>query len=147
LKYVGLSKLIRQVVGSSYAKVCHFCALELTAISQVVSGQERVIKRLEQHPVFTAQFVLNQLSYDAGRVDVDYGPRTAAAISAFYEQTKYEDPDPDQIGLFDLGFLVKETNDTNVFLTPLSFITTPILERLSLRPTCEDFFQHYYYVI
>ena len=124
-----------------------FCALALTAISQVVNAQERVIKRLEQHPVFTAQFVLNQLGYDAGRVDGDYGPRTATAISAYYEQTEYEDPDPDQIDLFNLRFLVKEANDTNVLLTPLSSITTPILERLSLRPTCEDFFQHYYDVI
>ena len=124
-----------------------FCALALTAISQVVNAQERVIKRLEQHPVFTAQFVLNQLGYDAGRVDGDYGPRTAAAISAFYEQTEYEDPDPEQIDLSDLRFLVKESNDTNVLLIPLSSITTPILERLSLRPTCEDFFQHYYDVI
>lgn len=96
------------------------CALSLTWISQVVNAQERVIKRLEQHPVFTAQFVLNQLGYDAGLVDGDYGPRTAAAISAFYEQTEYEDPDPEQIDLFDLRFLVKEANDANLPLIPLS---------------------------
>ena len=32
-------------------------------------------------------------------------------------------------------------------LSDSTAITTPTLERLSLRPTCEDFFQHFYYVI
>ena len=96
------------------------CAIALTAASQAVNAQQAETTGFEQHPIFTAQFILNQLGYDAGRVDGDYGPRTAAAISEFYQETEYEDRDPDQLDLFDLRILLQVAEDLSLRLTPAS---------------------------
>ena len=96
------------------------CAIALTAASQAVNAQQAETTGFEQHPIFTAQFILNQLGYDAGRVDGDYGPRTAAAISEFYRETEYEDRDPNQLDLFDLRILLQVAEDLSLRLTPAS---------------------------
>ncbi|WP_438957167.1 peptidoglycan-binding domain-containing protein, partial [Cognatiyoonia sp.] len=83
-----------------------FCAVALTATSHAVDAQQAETTGFEQHPVFTAQFILNQLGYDAGRVDGDYGPRTAAAISEFYQETNLDDDDPNVVDTSDLLALI-----------------------------------------
>ena len=44
-------------------------AVTLTAAAQLLKSEAAATTRLEQHPVFTTQFILNQLGYDAGHVD------------------------------------------------------------------------------
>ncbi|MEJ6610536.1 MAG: FG-GAP-like repeat-containing protein [Paracoccaceae bacterium] len=101
-------------------KLLFFGALTLTAASQLLNAQEVEITRFEQHPIFTAQFILNQLGYDAGQVDGDYGPRTVAAIYAFYEQTDYEDHDPDVVDVSDLLTLIGAAEDEGLRTAPFS---------------------------
>lgn len=95
-------------------------AVTLTAAAQLLKSEAAATTRLEQHPVFTTQFILNQLEYDAGHVDGAYGPRTAAAIAEFYEQTDYEDDDPDQIDVTDLTALVEAADGESIRTTPFS---------------------------
>ncbi len=101
-------------------KLVIFCAATLTAASQTLNAQDVETTRFEPHPIFTAQFILNQLGYDAGRVDGDYGPRTAAALSEFYEQTDYQDRDPTVADTSDLLALVGAARDAGLRTAPLS---------------------------
>ena len=95
-------------------------AVTLTAAAQLLKSEAAATTRLEQHPVFTAQFILNQLGYDAGHVDGAYGPRTAAAIAEFYEQTDYKDDDPDHFNVTDLTAPVEVSDGESIRTTPFS---------------------------
>ena len=95
-------------------------AVTLTAAAQLLKSEAAATTRLEQHPVFTAQFILNQLGYDAGHVDGAYGPRTAAAIAEFYEQTDYKDDDPDHFNVTDLTALIEVSDGESIRTTPFS---------------------------
>ena len=62
------------------------CTLVLAAALQAAHAQETKTTDFEKHPIFTIQFILNQLGYDAGRVDGDYGPRTQPHFLTFMHQ-------------------------------------------------------------
>ena len=93
-------------------------ALKLTAAAQLLKSEAAATTRLEQHPVFTAQFILNQLGYDSGHVDGAYGPRTAAENAEFYEQTDYKDDDLDHFKMIDLTALVEVSDGESIRTTP-----------------------------
>lgn len=97
-----------------------FCAVALTAASQALNAQQTETASFEQHPIFTAQFILNQLGYDAGRVDGDYGPRTAAAISEFYQETNLDDNDPTVVDTSDLLALISVAEEAGLRTAPFS---------------------------
>lgn len=101
-------------------KFAIFCAAALTTVSQAVNAQQAETSNFEQHPIFTAQFILNQLGYDAGRVDGDYGPRTAAAISEFYQQTNLDDDDHAVVDNSDLLSLINVAEEAGLRTAPFS---------------------------
>jgi len=107
-------------MGVVMQKFVIFCAVAFMASSQTLDAQQEEAADFEQHPIFTAQFILNQLGYDAGRVDGAYGPRTAAAISEFYQQTNLDDDDPSVVDTFDLLALISVAEDAGLRTFPFS---------------------------
>ena len=82
------------------------------------------------HPVFTAQFILNQIGFNVGVVDGLVGPKTEYAIREFYDAFDLIDTDTGKLDEFDLFNLIAIAEKAGLRIAPFNGV---VLENSNLE--------------